>query len=117
MNNPALRMASTTGSGPGAANAGKKGLRKRLPRFKRRNPLKRLDSNKEMQRSGAGPSERNGHAPKKIKRIDRTNVSACEAAKPTPSKGKAPQRHMRRAHVLPLIAYCTPAAAEGSNTH
>jgi hypothetical protein len=45
-----------------------------------------------IQRSGAGPSERNGHAPRKPNRIDRTQIAARhrEGAKQTHPKAKRP---------------------------
>jgi hypothetical protein len=73
-----------------------KGLRKKFPRFKPRNPLKSIDSNERIQGNprksnlrDQGSSNRNGQGPRKPKRIDRTEVAAPAAKEPNRLHPKA----------------------------
>jgi hypothetical protein len=77
----------------GASQRQGKGLRKKFPRFKPRNPLKNLDSDERIQgnprQSKAherGSSQRNRQGPRKPKRIDPTDVAAsCREGSQTDS--------------------------------
>jgi hypothetical protein len=102
------RMAKTAVARSGASNPADKSTEKNFAHFMPRNPLISLDSDERIQGNTRqsnphelGSSQRNGHKPRKAKRIDRTNVEARRREARNANTGGLDERRVAsaRSHV------------------